>query len=126
MPGRMPNRSDSSIPGSSLPGAPRRSATRPGLRPQGAHPDTIVLATPAEPHVSVGFHQDLEAELDLPSAAKGLGEEDPPLVFSDTWKGDGRDWTQRSPTNGPSGRSGHAMAYDVARRRMVLFGGLLD
>jgi lipoate-protein ligase A len=28
-------------------------------------PDTIVLATPAEPYVCIGFHQDLEAEIDL-------------------------------------------------------------
>ena len=28
-------------------------------------PDTIVLATPAEPYVSIGFHQDVERELDV-------------------------------------------------------------
>ncbi len=31
----------------------------------GDSPDTIVLATTAEPYVCIGFHQDLEAELDL-------------------------------------------------------------
>ena len=30
-----------------------------------ATPPTIVLATPAEPYVCVGFHQDIEAEIDL-------------------------------------------------------------
>lgn len=28
-------------------------------------PDTVVLATPAEPYVCIGFHQDLHAELDV-------------------------------------------------------------
>lgn len=31
----------------------------------GETPDTIVLLTPAEPYVCIGFHQDLEAEIDL-------------------------------------------------------------
>jgi hypothetical protein len=41
---------------------------------------------------------------------------------SDTWAWDGNDWTQIEDT-GPAGRSGHAMAYDTARDRVVLFGG---
>ena len=45
----------------------------------------------------------------------------------DTWIWDGSTWTQRPPlvgVSGPSPRQSHALAYDSARRRVVLFGGL--
>jgi hypothetical protein len=41
----------------------------------------------------------------------------------DTWEWDGSNWTQRWPASSPSRRSNHAMAYDAARQRVVLFGG---
>ncbi len=44
-------------------------------------------------------------------------------MLGDTWEWDGRTWTQRS-TGGPPARYLHAMAYDAARQRVVLFGGL--
>lgn len=43
--------------------------------------------------------------------------------LSDTWEWDGSAWTERQPQSSPSVRSGHAMAYDELRRRLVLFGG---
>ncbi len=43
--------------------------------------------------------------------------------LGDTWEWDGTDWTQRSPANAPSPRGRHAMAWDAARGRVVLFGG---
>ena len=33
------------------------------------------------------------------------------------------DWRMLSPTTSPPARRGHAMAYDAARQRIVLFGG---
>jgi hypothetical protein len=45
-------------------------------------------------------------------------------IFNDTWAFDGNAWTQLAPTNAPSPRMGAAMAYDSARGRIVLFGGL--
>jgi len=42
--------------------------------------------------------------------------------FGDTWEWDGSAWTQREDT-GPPPRAGHAMAYDIAGARVVLFGG---
>ncbi len=45
------------------------------------------------------------------------------FVSADTWEWDGLNWSQRSTTNGPSARASHAMAYDIARQRVVLFGG---
>lgn len=42
--------------------------------------------------------------------------------FADTWEWDGAAWTPRSAL-GPSGRSGHGLAYDSARNDVVLFGG---
>ena len=35
----------------------------------------------------------------------------------------GTTWTQKTPANSPSARTGHAMAYDAARGQVVLFGG---
>ncbi len=47
-----------------------------------------------------------------------------PLVnLGDTWLWQGTSWTQQTPANSPSARSGHAMAYDVAHQQAVLFGG---
>jgi hypothetical protein len=42
---------------------------------------------------------------------------------ADTWEWNGTVWTQHQPVDYPSARRGHAMVYDSARRRVVLFGG---
>ncbi|MBI5543754.1 MAG: hypothetical protein HY901_07710, partial [Deltaproteobacteria bacterium] len=47
---------------------------------------------------------------------------------ADTWEWDGSSWSERTPKDpekdgNPSPRKGHAMAYDAARGRVVLFGG---
>ena len=47
----------------------------------------------------------------------------PILFLGDTWEFDGLNWLQRSPVVSPSSRSGHQMAYDSTRQRVVLFGG---
>jgi hypothetical protein len=47
-------------------------------------------------------------------------------IFNDTWEWDGASWTQRSPVTSPAPRYGHAMAWDSARNRAVLFGGQRD
>ena len=49
----------------------------------GDTPDTIVLATPAEPYVCIGFHQDLEAEIDLSFCR----EQDLPILRRETGGG---------------------------------------
>ena len=41
-----------------------------------------------------------------------------------TWKWDAQFWTEIQHF-GPLGRSGHAMASDVSRQRVVIFGGTL-
>ncbi len=46
------------------------------------------------------------------------------VAFGDTWEWDGTDWTQVEDA-GPAARSGHALAYDANRSRVVLFGGAL-
>lgn len=43
-----------------------------------------------------------------------------------TWEWDGALWTRLTPSTRPTGRFGHAMAYDPLRRRTVLFGGNAD
>ena len=43
--------------------------------------------------------------------------------FGDTWEYDGADWTKIATKTSPALRSGHFMAYDSARKRVVLFGG---
>lgn len=47
----------------------------------------------------------------------------PILYLRCTWEFDGEAWAKRG-TEGPPGRSLHGLAYDDARRRVVLFGGL--
>lgn len=44
-------------------------------------------------------------------------------IRNDTWAWNGQDWVERTPSNAPSARNQHAMAYDEARRVIVLFGG---
>jgi cysteine-rich repeat protein len=43
--------------------------------------------------------------------------------LGDTWVSSGAQWVQQTPAVSPSARSGHAMAYDAARGKVVLFGG---
>ncbi|MCK6483328.1 MAG: M6 family metalloprotease domain-containing protein [Phycisphaerae bacterium] len=43
--------------------------------------------------------------------------------LNDTWEWNGVNWTLRNPSNRPSVRSGHAMAYDRRRQVTVLYGG---
>jgi hypothetical protein len=47
----------------------------------------------------------------------------PCQVFNDLWEWNGTTWLARSPASPPPTRDRHAMAYDAARGRMVLFGG---
>jgi len=44
-------------------------------------------------------------------------------VLNDTWEYDGRRWVRMETPTAPEGRFWHAMAYDAARRRVVLFAG---
>ncbi len=48
---------------------------------------------------------------------------DPTGRRSDMWAWDGTEWTEVTPADRPSDRAQHAMAYDAARERTVLFGG---
>jgi len=45
------------------------------------------------------------------------------VLLSDTWVWDGANWTQKYPTNIPAPRWEYGMAYDVAHRQVVMFGG---
>ena len=51
------------------------------------------------------------------------GVSEPDARPSDTWEWDGESWVQVEDV-GPPGRGHFAMAYDSARQRVVLFGGL--
>jgi len=44
-------------------------------------------------------------------------------TFTGTWEWDGTSWVDRTPATSPSPRSAHAMVYDAARGRVLLFGG---
>jgi hypothetical protein len=46
-----------------------------------------------------------------------------PIPFSDTWTWNGATWTQQFPPSSPPARVDASMAYDAARRQVVLFGG---
>ena len=43
--------------------------------------------------------------------------------YNEIWEWDGNNWTQMKTTTKPSPRSKHAMTYDTAREKVVLFGG---
>lgn len=43
--------------------------------------------------------------------------------LNDTWEWDGTNWSQASPLTSPSPRNDHAMVYDEARGKVLLFGG---
>src|SRR5688572_22144247 len=47
--------------------------------------------------------------------ASGLGQ---------VWEWDGWDWTERRPAAGPSGSDWRMTAFDAARSRLVMFGGV--
>ncbi|OLP00071.1 hypothetical protein BVU76_22750 [Mycolicibacterium porcinum] len=56
----------------------------------------------------------------------GLSKQDPEhprQALGDTWEWDGESWTQVEDA-GPLPRGAHCMAYDSARQRVVLFGGI--
>jgi hypothetical protein len=44
-------------------------------------------------------------------------------IFADTWEWDGTNWSPAGSANAPPRRLEHALAYDAARGRTVLFGG---
>ncbi|MFH1109499.1 MAG: kelch repeat-containing protein [Planctomycetota bacterium] len=46
-----------------------------------------------------------------------------PGIVGDTWEWDGTNWAVRTPATSPSARYGHAMVFDSARGKIVLFGG---
>lgn len=46
-------------------------------------------------------------------------------VVNDTWRFQGGSWTQLQPTRSPGPRRDASMAYDAARQRVVLHGGLV-
>ena len=43
--------------------------------------------------------------------------------LNDTWQFAGGQWTQQSPTNAPPARDSFGMAYDLARKGVLVFGG---
>jgi M6 family metalloprotease-like protein len=47
-------------------------------------------------------------------------------ALSDTWAWDGTAWSKKTPAHNPGGLNAHAMAYDAANNRIVLFGGWLN
>ncbi|MBL8876933.1 MAG: immunoglobulin domain-containing protein [Phycisphaerae bacterium] len=46
------------------------------------------------------------------------------INLNDTWYWNGTSWTLLNPAHRPPARAGHAMVYDTARNRVVLFGGV--
>jgi len=48
---------------------------------------------------------------------------DPFQENQDTWGWNGTKWTKLAAGGGPAARSSHGMAYDIVRKKVVLFGG---
>ena len=53
----------------------------------------------------------------------GSPSHSPWAAIGDTWEWDGSTWTQRAFASGPPARNRHAMAFDRATQRLVMFGG---
>jgi hypothetical protein len=47
----------------------------------------------------------------------------PCRILNDTWTWDGQAWVEQYPQHSPPARQGASLAYDAARRQVVLFGG---
>jgi cysteine-rich repeat protein len=56
----------------------------------------------------------------------GSAQGDAGGLLADTWELVGERWEARSPATSPSARREGMLAYDTARRRVVLFGGTTD
>ena len=88
--------------------------------------------TGAAPHLRVGHAMAYDAARGrvvlfggdlvtaLPSSPCSVSSDDSRTA---TWEWDGTLWRQRTPRATPPARSGHAMAYDASRERVVMFGG---
>ena len=50
-------------------------------------------------------------------------DEDTDTAFDETWEYDGTDWLEVTVTRRPPARFMHAMSYDAAQEKVVLFGG---
>ena len=46
-------------------------------------------------------------------------------LLADTWEWDGNTWVENNPRPSPPARAYHAIVYDSARGRLVLFGGFI-
>lgn len=82
-------------------------------------PETLYPRTPSRSHAAAAYdsHRDVTV---LFGGEWSFSNQ----VFGDTWELNGNRWTERTPASGaPPARSWHAMAYDAARQRTVLFGG---
>ena len=65
-------------------------------------------------------HDSVRARTVLVGGNTGGG---PLTLLNDTWEYDGNNWTQSAATIAPGGLCQHALAFDTARARTVLFGG---
>ncbi len=52
-----------------------------------------------------------------------MTEQTAPVPPGETWTWDGRSWQKEAPKSSPSARYAPLMAYDTARKRVILFGG---
>ena len=81
------------------------------------------LQTPTEPPLRGNFAIAYDGERKRIVLFGGTANS---VELADTWEWDGTSWidvTPADPTASPSPRSGHSMAYDPVRGRIVMFGG---
>ena len=76
---------------------------------------------PASPRIGASMAYDqARGELVLFSGSDGKSS----TYLDDTWTWNGKAWAQVHPPKSPAGRQQATMAYDAARKVVVLFGGL--
>ncbi len=88
-------------------------------RPDGAGGAWTALAGDGPPFIPGGVVAMDAGQLLAFGGADPKGGKD---VVDATWRFDGKTWSAVD-VHGPSARTGHAMAWDAARKRVVLFGG---
>jgi hypothetical protein len=81
----------------------------------------LTVGSPAARHEHAMAYDSARQRIVLFGGNSSDGSPLPPLA--DTWEWDGTGWMQRQPGVSPPARHGHAMVYDAARMRTIIFGG---
>lgn len=89
-----------------------------------SEPDWIQVGSYTPPIVRSNHGMAFDAERGALLLFGGSGPTNVNGTLGDTWTFDGSRWTERHPPTSPPARRSPAIAYDAARKEVVMFGGL--